>query len=245
MITLALGIPRSATTWAFNVCRHLYDFQGRQYKIYNPGDYLEMEELVATLDLQEDAIIHGHDLTPNLRELAKLDHVRPFFNYRNPCDIVVSQIKLHDLDLEMAMQITANAYTYLEPAMAMPGIMLIPYDHATTQQEAIIYQMATKLSIFLPLNKAREIAEATSFEKHKKVMENVNQEEAEDVGVMYTSSRKIRFSETHLINDRHIQSGKNGRWREELSPSDQQKVLERFTPLLKVLGFDTDMQAAA
>ncbi|QDU81046.1 hypothetical protein Pla110_27830 [Polystyrenella longa] len=245
MITLALGIPRSATTWAFNVCRHLYDFQGLQYKIYNPTDYLQMEELIVTLDQQEHAIIHGHDLTPNLLKLATLNQVRPFFNYRNPCDVVVSQIKLHDLDLETAIQITANAYTYLEPAMAMPGIMLIPYEHATSQPESIIYQMATKLSIFLPLDKAKEIAEETSYAKHKKVMDEVNREGAEDVGTLYTSSRKIRFSETHLINDRHLQSGKNGRWREELTPPEQERVLERFTPLLKALGFESDIRAAA
>lgn len=245
MITLALGIPRSATTWAFNVCRHLYDLQGKQYRVYNPGDDLETEELVATLDLREDCIIHGHDLTPSLCELAKLDHVRPFFNYRNPCDVVVSQIHLHDIDLDMAMEITANAYTYLQTAMTLPGIMLIPYEHVVAYPEAIIYQMATKLSIFLPLNQATEIAEATSFEKHKKVMDEVNREGAENVGTMYTSSRKIRFSETHLINDRHIQSGKNGRWREELTRSEQERVLARFAPLMTALGFDFEQRAAA
>ncbi|MEZ6045333.1 MAG: hypothetical protein R3C11_07065 [Planctomycetaceae bacterium] len=245
MISLALGIPRSATTWAFNVCRHLYDFQGKKYQIYNPSDALEMDELIANLDLREDAIIHGHDLTPNLIKLAQFDHVRPFFNYRNPCDVVVSQIKLHDLSLESAMEITGNAYTYLEPAMKLPGIMLIPYEHATAQPEAIIYQMATKMSLFLPLSKAKEIAEETSYAKHKKVMEEVNTEGTEGVGVLYTARRQIRFSETHLINDRHLQSGKNGRWREELTPDQQKQVLEKFTPLLKILGFESETLAAA
>ena len=43
---------------------------------------------------------------------------------------------------------------------------------------------------------------------------------------------------THLINDRHIQSGATGRWKEELTQDQQDEVNRTFAEVIARFGFD-------
>jgi len=242
MIILNFGIPRSGTVWAFNVFRKIWDGRQVAYRTASPNSIAQVDECVASLDLRENVIVHGHDLTPAVLQLAAHPDVRPFFNYRDPRDVVVSQIRLHDVQLESAIQMTAAAYRHLTEALCLPGITVIPFTHIAEHAEPLIFQMATRLGILLKLSDVKAIAEQTSAKHHRRIMENVTAGGAGDasgsIATAHLASRSIRYDQNHLITDRHIQSGKNGRWREELDADQQAEVQKRFTQLVDVLGFD-------
>ncbi len=245
MIILNFGIPRSGTVWTYNVFRSLWRREQISYHAFSPNSPLEVDECLDQLNPRENYLIHGHSITPALVEFAQRPDVRPFFNYRDPRDVVVSQIRLHDISLATAMEFTQQAYRSLQTGMCLPGIMLIPYGHIVDHPEAVIFQAATKLGIMLRLSECRTIGEENSMGRLKKVMEAVNDTKGHDteslgvdVGVAETNTRDIRYDRRHLITDRHIQSGKTGRWREELSEDDQDLVNRAFGPLIQVLGFD-------
>ncbi len=242
MIILNFGIPRSGTVWAFNVFRKIWERQSVPFRTDSPNSVPAVDASVAALDLSENVIIHGHDVTPALVQLAGHPDVRPFFNYRDPRDVVVSQIRLHDVSLENAIEMTAAAYRSLTQAICLPGIMVIPFAHIAEHAEPLIFQMATRLGVLLKLSDVKAIAEETSAKQHKKIMQHVvggeSPEEAGSIATAHTRSRSIRYDEQHLITDRHIQSGKTGRWRDELDPVQQQEVQRRFAQLVDVLGFD-------
>jgi hypothetical protein len=100
MIVLNFGIPRSGTVWAFNVFRQIWERRQVPFRTANPISGADVEDCVAKLDPGENVIIHGHNLTPSLMRLAAGSDVRPFFNYRDPRDVVVSQIRLHDMSCD-------------------------------------------------------------------------------------------------------------------------------------------------
>lgn len=68
-------------------------------------------------------------------------------------------------------------------------------------------------------------------------MKDVNQEKV-PVQKRNNPKRTMRESTTHFINDRHIQSGKTGRWKKELTYEQQKIVNTHFESLLKELGFE-------
>lgn len=242
MIILNFGIPRSGTVWAFNVFRKIWERQGVAFETESPNSCAAVDDCVTGLDLTRNVIIHGHDVTPKLIQLAAHPEVRPFFNYRDPRDVVVSQIRLHDVPLENAIEMTAAAYRSLSKAICLPGIMVIPFAHIAEHAEPLIFQMATRLGILLKLGDVKTIAEETSARQHKQIMQNVAEPESSadsgSVATAHLATREIRYDEKHLITDRHIQSGKNGRWREELDATQQAEVQQRFAQLVDVLGFD-------
>lgn len=247
MIIFNMGIPRSGTVWAFNVFRELWTREGLDFDTYHLNRAVDVEAYINKLNLQRHAIVHFHEITPAARKLAQMGEVRPFFNYRDPRDVVVSLKKLHGTRFESAMQMTQTSYEQLTTAMCLPGIMLIPYDHIADHAPALVYQMATRIGIIPKLNTIQSIVEATSVAKHRKVMNEVQEEHVDDAGdsevpsscvEVETTNRRMRIDRTHLITDRHIQSGTNGRWRTELITPHRKEVNEKFAALIDVLGFD-------
>jgi hypothetical protein len=241
MIILNLGIPRSGTVWSFNVFRLLWERRQVPFRVENPNSTLEMDDCLARIQPGESIIIHGHEVTHAVRRLAAQPDVRAFFNFRDPRDVVVSQMRLHDIPLRVAIDKTALAFHQFQAALSLPGAMIIPYDHIATHAESLIFQMATRVGILLPLTEARDIAEATSADNHRRVMQDVNSGASTNLARIDTATvppRTMRFDSRHLITDRHLQSGKSGRWRDELTPADSRLVDASFTRLVQLLGFD-------
>jgi len=81
------------------------------------------------------------------------------------------------------------------------------------------------------------IVEATSVQQHRKIMEDVAQETLPGVRVLPTQTRTLREDPETLINDRHIQSGATGRWRQELSDEQRAIVTEALKPFVDKLGY--------
>ncbi len=246
MIVLNMGIPRSGTVWAFNVLRLIFD----EHEVpFTPANANSPEEIDAALaahasagtDAAEHLIAHFHDITPAVERAAGLADNHAFFNYRDPRDVVCSQMRLHDADFDIACEMTANAFRLFDKVLAMPRVMLLPYPHVVDHPAALIYQMGLSMGFLMDLGTVERIAAATSRDKHKKVMEAVPQGEgASDEKVLksFSGKRWVTMDRTHLINDRHIQSGATGRWRDELTPAQQDRVNRVFAHPIRMLGFD-------
>lgn len=242
MIIFNMGIPRSGTVWAFNVFRELWTEKQVPFSTRTMNGPREVEAGLMDLSPIDEAIAHFHEITPAVERLAQHDDVRPFFSYRDPRDVVVSLMGLHDVGFEEAVQMTVRAYQHFSKAVCLPGIMLIPYNHIVEHPEAIIFQMATKLGILLDLQGVRDIAARTAIDRHRRIMNETRETPelsgSERVLTVPTGTRHVRIDRLHYITDRHIQSGRNGRWREELELWQQQAVQERFAKLVALLGFD-------
>ncbi|MBF0588061.1 MAG: hypothetical protein HQL53_02940, partial [Magnetococcales bacterium] len=78
-----------------------------------------------------------------------------------------------------------------------------------------------------PMKIIQQIHEETSMERHRQKMEKVQKGEA-PVESQFNGIREVRWDAANLITDRHIQSGKSNRWKEELDQAQQSKVNEVF-----------------
>lgn len=243
LIIYNMGIPRSGTVWAFNVFRLIWEHEGIVFRTESPNSPGDVDRCIASLDVSEPAIVHFHDITPAAIRFAEHEAVRPFFNYRDPRDVVVSQMKLHDVSFEQAVKMTRAAYQNLGRAVGLRSILLIPYDHIREHAEALIFQMAARLGILLNLQTVRTIAEKTSAASHRQIMQSLNEAdgsgESQNAATINTGRREIRFDRKHLITDRHIQHGQSGRWRQELNSAEQVLVNRHFAGEVARLGFGT------
>jgi hypothetical protein len=236
MLILSLGVPRSGTILVFNMLREILERQGIPFRAVNTN-YPETEAFLSTFDFGDNVLLHAHNVLPAVQKVLPRKDVHAFFNYRDPRDVVVSMMRLHDYSLDRCIDLTDTAFAQFQRARRFPRVMFIPYEHLITAQEAYVFRIAAHVGLFLGLDEAARVTAATSMERHRAVMQSVA-DLSIPVQTRRNPARVLRESTTHFINDRHIQSGKAGRWRDELTPDEQQRVTLHYHALLDELGME-------
>jgi hypothetical protein len=148
-----------------------------------------------------------------------------WYAFRDPGDIIVSQMGLRDIGFDQALRMAGAAMVQLQNALQTPAIHLIPYRDIIDSPQACVFQMARSFGFILNVRERAAILESCTFEAKSAEVDRIRRGEGE-VTEAVTGTRRIRSNPHTLVTDRHIQSGKLGRWRGELTP-DQQAIVER------------------
>ena len=236
MLILNLGVPRSGTVMVFNIFREILTRKNVSFRHVNTN-LRDTDRFLASFDYGENVLMHSHSMSSLVQQALHDSRTFGFFNYRDPRDVLVSLMKLHEHEFDHTLDFVTKSFKGFQDAVKLrQRVMFVPYEHLIVAPDVFIFQLAHRLGIFLDLVTIAAVREATSREAHQKVMSEVR-EEAIDVRHVRGAGRPVVESTKHLINDRHMQSGESGRWRQELSPAQQKKANERFEPILRRLGY--------
>ena len=146
-------------------------------------------------------------------------------------------MQLHEHDFNTAAQMVEASYKLFAATVRSVDVMAIPYELLTASPAAHIYQIARRLGLQIGLDRVGQIEAETSIDRHRAVMEKVQTGTLDNLAHRQNTHRVLVEDTETLINDRHIQSGAQGRWRNDL-PSDLHEVAnERFSPILKRYGY--------
>jgi len=241
MLVLSLGVPRSGTTFVFNVLRELWTARRVKFSSVNTN-YPETASFLKGHDFKGNVLLHAHNVLPEVQRVLSRPDVRAFFNYRDPRDVVVSMMKLHEYTFEKCMELVEISFAQYRTARKFPSIMFIPYSAVVGEPLKVIGDLAARLDIAVDAREIARIGKATDIEAHRDVMRAVGRSQI-PVQVRRNPRRVLKESKRHFINDRHIQSGAEGRWREELDAGQQDIARRRFGPLLVELGYEQELPA--
>jgi len=232
MIIFNFGIPNSGTDWSQEVFKKIWESQNYSFKIEEPQTLEELNHLISTMKVNDRMILRFHLLTEEAIEAAQQDAVRPFYHYRDPRDVVCTEMENSETPFATAVDQTVNAYQEIHHALCLPGIMVIPYEHISENAEGLIYQMATKLGVLLKLDVVSEIA--------RELREQVAQQQYAAAAMPTDSltSQSVRIDEEHVTESSVIQPLNIGKWREQLSQSEKSMVTRFFKPLVDQFGYD-------
>ena len=242
MIVLNAGVPRSGTVLVNAILRKLFEGAGVAYGQANPHG-AELPKLTRHLretgqDRHKTIIVHTHSWdNQTAAMLAGSEHFVGFANYRDPRDVCVSLMRLHEHDFETAAQMVEASFKLYEATVRSAEVMTIAYELLSASPAAHIHQIAGRLGLRIGLDRVAGIEAETSIDHHRSVMEKVQAGTLDKLARRQNTHRVLVEDTETLINDRHIQSGAQGRWRSEL-PSDLHQVAnERFAPILKRYGY--------
>lgn len=242
MIIFNAGVPRSGTVLVNAILRQIFEIRGVRIAQANPHGPA-LPRLLNTLqttaqDRYKTVLIHTHSWD---KESARLVQSSPFvtgfINYRDPRDVCVSLMRLHDHDFDAAAKMVLASFAIFEAMAREADLMILPYEMLVADKPGHIFQIAQRLGFWLGHDQVARIDQATSIDQHKAVMEKVQAGEMDGLARRNNTHRVLVEDTKTLINDRHIQSGASGRWREELSEADQQAASQRFADLLKRYGY--------
>lgn len=234
MLYLNGGMPRSGTVWVMNVILKLASMTSRKLVKINANTPIEVEQAVLSNRYGIDTLIHFHDVPEIIQHLSKERFVKIFYNFRDPRDIVCSQMRLHDADFEQAVEKTQTAVHHFAEILKSEGVLIIPYRQIIESPRCVVHFIANHMGVMVKEEHLQWIEKETSMDAHREKMERVCRGE----GVIHSTNtgiRDVKHDADSFINDRHIQSGKIGRWKDELTPEQQERVTKVFEGIIEKL----------
>lgn len=243
MLIVNGGYPRSGTVLVGAIVCAVLRLRNLDWQRYNPQ---ERRDLPAFQDKIQTwprdgtpLLVHTHIADANvLQALADRPDAVVFWNHRDPRDVLVSLQKLHDLDFKHAIT-AVHVYARVEQLVRQTGLALrLRYEAFTKDPAGLVALVSNRLGSDLTTEQIARIVQDTSVPRHRDIMQKVAEESLPKVRVLTTQTRTLREDPETLINDRHIQSGATGRWRQELSVEDQKIVAEALGPFVNALGYE-------
>ncbi|MEM9046471.1 MAG: hypothetical protein AAGC81_17450 [Pseudomonadota bacterium] len=243
MIVLNTGVPRSGTVLTNAIIRGVLAHAGVAVTQANPhGDALP--DVITRLTHSNDGsavahIVHTHSWDKTTEAIcARLTDLHVFSSYRDPRDVCVSLMRLHDLDLDAALRMTIAGFALFEATCSGVAPVVIQYERLIAGKRSAIETVAQELALQIDTAGIMQIDEATSVSAHRQIVDAINRGELPNLVARQNRSRILYEDPVTLINDRHIQSGAIGRWQSELAMSDQERLCERLRPLTDQYGWD-------
>lgn len=237
MLYLNGGMPRSGTVWVLHVIDMLARKSGTRIAKLNANTPAQLAAAITGYRHGEDRLIHYHFVCDSVFRISDEGFCRAFYNYRDPRDIVVSQMKLHGVPFDVAVGMTVSACRSFREALKIPRVMLISYTQIIQTPAQTVSSIAGHLGLVVDDQEVEAICREASMDNARKVMQKVLSGQGPIISAS-TGYREIKYDPDYFITDRHIQSGKIGRWKDELTPRQQLMVSAAFKDFSFLFSYD-------
>jgi Sulfotransferase domain len=227
MIVLCNGMPRSASTWSFNVCRLLLHELRPDATLC--GRYHEnIAEVIDPLRGSYDhVVLKCHFLDERGRELCRSGVARTVYTHRDPFDAIYSAMVMFQHSFEDALDSVRRSLELFEFHCANGNAHIVDYHAIVRTPKKAIAMLAAYLDLNASPEGVKRIAAETSIDAMKAIAGQVGRERQ---GVC--TPRSVYDPETQVHRD-HIRDGRTGHGRKLLSPDQLRRADEVLAPFLE------------
>jgi Sulfotransferase domain len=218
MLVVCDGMPRSASTWSFNVVLALLRNSQPVCEVYSGYDeniagFLRSAPATAT-----HVVVKCHEPGAHLRALAQSDVARVIYTWRDPADVVVSCMRMFDYDFEHSLASVASSLELYKFHRRWQNALILDYGQIVSESTVAVKQIATYLNLDDDAESVARISEQTSLEHVKK-----------DVESMAGGTRLVRrsgfeYDPDTLLHPSHIRDGSQGYGRAILTAEQLKQV---------------------
>ena len=237
-IVICGGMYRSGSTWSFNVCRELVQLHGRRSGQPVASCFFNLLELDYFLNaraasLPGPVVIKAHLLGEVTWQAIDAGRARAVVTIRDPRDCVASDMKFMSLDFEKSTERMVESLKNFPPSHHSPHAFFVAYEQMMADRLGMIGRIAAHLGIEVNEQEILETDGRTNMDASKKICRSLHEGPAKeidpDTGHPIDSATQLHAT--------HIDSGKVGRWKEELSV-EQVKIQNRtFEKWMSLLGY--------
>jgi tetratricopeptide (TPR) repeat protein len=221
-------MPRSASTWSYNVCRLILDATAKNYIANFFGEQKELDKcLQKLLSREQDILVKAHFLGNFALDLVKSNKAKNVYTYRDPRDAISSSLQFIDKPFEKVLEQIAVSLKLYDIYNSSGNSLFISYDDIIQSSRLEINKVAHYLNIQLDPELASQIDQQTNLAASRKVIQSL------------PVSERQTDSQT-LLHSKHIQRVSSGYWKEILTPAQKLVVNSLFQPWLLKLGYETE-----
>jgi hypothetical protein len=235
MLVLCNGMPRSASTWSYNIAMALLRHTAEE--IYGGCDENLHRFLRGLPASCVHAVLKCHELDAAGLGLAQLQTAKVIYTWRDLADATASFMTMFNVDFEHTISVMSSSLD-LYRRHRSNGALILSYEAITRQPTESVAAVASYLNVAARQQLITEIAEANSFDRMR--------EKVKEISTLDYAERLVRHKigyvydpETLLLLD-HIRDGSTGYGAGRLN----QDQLRRLEELLREKG-DLGRQAAS
>lgn len=232
MLVLCNGMPRSASTWSYNVAISLLRHTAQEvYGGYDENLHRFLCGLPASC---VHAVLKCHSLDAAGLRLAQLQAAKVVYTWRDLADATASFMTMFDVDFEDIISVMSSSLE-LFLRHRSNGALILSYEAITQQPTESVAAVASYLNVAARQELVAEIAEANSFGRmREKVKELSTLDYAERlVGHERTSyidaarsDRSYLYDPETLLHLDHIRDGTTGYGAGRLNQSQLRRLEE-------------------
>ena len=220
MIVFCDGMPRSGSTWAFNVVVKLLQSGGPNQRIYGAHTDLQDVVLGSLEPAWEHVVIKTHSLDTKSRVLSAAGGSKAIYTWRDPYDAVVSTMRMFGYSFEKSLASIRSSIDLWRFHKATATALIVSYRSITHDPARTIEAIGAELGLTLSKSVVDQTLSETSFETMKRASKHVEQ---------LGSDRLVRegvhvYDRQTLLHQNHILDGGSGYGEKALSPGQRSAV---------------------
>ena len=220
MIILCDGMPRSGSTWAFNVCLRLVRSRWPGANVYR-GFRSRVEEYLNEVGSEYDhAVLKTHCLDIQGMALSLTGGVHSVHTYRDPYDAVFSFLKMFNPKFETALEALRRALVIRTFHRAYGNALMIPYHRIRRAPKRTIREIGDYLGFSLAAEQVSLIHNEMAFAKLKQWSSSIGDNPH---GNVVRLRNTVYDSETSFHRN-HIRDGRSGNGQRMLTPHQRRMV---------------------
>jgi hypothetical protein len=240
-LVICSGIKRSASTWSFNVCRHLAEARARVTGARFLSEYANhTDDLIKRLSGEAAAkdgdligVIKAHEPGKGTVGSIRRGKIRNVYTIRDPRDCLASMEQFWQREKNETFERRINEFLfwlrYAEIFLADGASHVVRYEDMIGDPAAEIRRIAKYLDLKCDAALIADIAEKTSPEASQSLIDEMNKGKADADGRLFNSLTQL--------HERHLGGGTVGRWRAAFEGDTLVQVERAFAPWLEKLGY--------
>ena len=189
MLVICNGMPRSASTWSYNVAMAIV--RSTAEEIY--GGYEEnLQRFLGRLPAScVHAVLKCHSLDASGLGLAQLRAAKVIYTWRELADATASFMNMFDVDFEHAYAVMSSSLD-LYRCHRSNGALILSYDAITQQPTESVAAIASYLNVAVRSEVVAQIADENSFGRMR--------QKVEEIGTVEYGERLISHELTSYAN---------------------------------------------
>jgi hypothetical protein len=220
MIVVCDGMPRSGSTWAFNVCLRLVRLRWPGANVYcgfrrGVGDYLN--EMGPDHD---HAVLKTHRLDTAGMALSLTGGVHSIHTHRDPYDAVFSFLQMFHPEFEIALEALRRALVTRAFHEAYDNALMIPYNQVRRAPKRTIRTIAEYLNFALSPAQVSLVHDEMAFDKVKAWSSTIGDDPALEV----VRLREMAYDPETSFHRNHVRDGRSGNGRRMLTLEQRRLV---------------------
>lgn len=184
------------------------------------------------------AVIKVHEIGPVALESIRDGRAKAVCTFRDPRDCVASDIAFWGAGIEASIQRVTVSLKALEASYRDGGsTLLVRYEDMIKDRLTQIRRIAAHIPVEIRQNELDWIDAQTDIIASQKICREIRRRPEIETDPVLGGHRRDRVS---LLHDNHIGSAKAGRWRDDLTPEQGQRLTRLFWSSLVALGYESD-----
>ena len=195
MLVLCDGMPRSASTWSFNVVKGLLRHSDPDSKVIGGYDEDVAAFLTSTAATADHVVLKCHTLDSHARELVRCGAAKAVYTHRDVREATVSCMAMFGYDFDQALAAIASSLEVWRFHLREQNALILDYVELTTRPGDCIERIASYLGVAHSSELVADISEETSITRMREVVTDLEQSGAE------------AFDSETLLHPRHFTDG--------------------------------------